>query len=199
MKATTMLEKVGKIYQLIVHNENHVQIKLANGKKHNLWPMKEGGIKLQLAGMRDSKIYHDLNKLLSVLEKYDYQKHSDHSRLIELQRLVGKVTNGDAVYCDAGFLSNGKLSKIAVIRVTGPEIDLHVRHSDDYESSLDAEIGAIKFALSKFPSAQIIYSDCEQAVANIREIFPEHARRVRWISRINNRDADKFANMRGGD
>lgn len=198
MRENSLLEAIAKEYDLIVRTEHHVQIKLSNDKYHNFWPLYWGGLRVQFAGMGKSVIYNNADHLLKKLKGYNYS-HSDYT---QLQQII-KKTKGreEGIYCDAGFKQRDgkKISKLAVIRLKEDQVDLHVRTRFDIESNVDAEYEAILLATGLFwNESMIIYSDCESAVnryvANCKSVSLDG--KVQWIGRKENKEADKFANLR---
>lgn len=196
--AMRMLEILAQHYSLITRNQHHVQIRLDGTKYHNIWLIhRANGLKVQFYGQNGTRMFYNPDQLLSLLKKYDYKTESDLAKLIELDRLSSKIIKGkDGVYCDAGFKDGA--AKLAVIRVFGNEIDLSVRHSENFATSIEAEIAALKFAIRKFPNAQIYFSDCKAAVEEINGFYisGEEIVQAIWINREYNTVADNYANLR---
>ncbi len=195
MNSSQILEIIGSQYPLIVRTECHVQIQLDKGKYHNFWPTRDG-LKVRLYGMQDTNIYHNPEKLLRKLKVYNYKTDSDLSQMQYLERLLIKFKAAErgGVFCDAGF-KDGQ-SKIAVIRIHEGDTDMHIRHSLNCNTNIEAEVLAIKVALNLYPNAPEIFSDCKPAVEDIVVAFPHLETVVKWIGREQNRDADKLANLR---
>jgi hypothetical protein len=79
--------------------------------------------------------------------------------------------------------------RIAIIRRTALETDVHVRHVD-CQSASEAEDLGIKLAVQMFPGDEPIYNDNQHAVTL-------NAPRALWLRREQNKEADELSNLRG--
>ena len=194
MNPLEMLKAVGQRFPLIIRNQYHAQIRIREKLYHNIW-VTHYGLKVQFCGNRRSQVHQNLNKLLDRLAEYDYSADSDLAMMSNLEKLIARVKGKSGVFCDAGF-KEGK-SKLAAIRIFEYEIDLYVRESEAYATNTEAEIGAIRLALKRFPDAPEIFSDSVAAICELEMLneVPNH-QRLRWIGRDSNTKADHFANLR---
>lgn len=193
-----MLEEIGREFRLIVRNEFHIQIEHAKKSYTDIWPMKQGGLKVRLKGKHrwDMVYAQNFSDFMKRLRQFNYTADTDYARMKELENLMTKFNGKVGIFCDAGWKS-GK-ARIAVVRLLiGGGMDVHIREDLEYPNVNEAELSALKFAYSLYPLSTDLNSDSQNAVERFNTM---HSKSIaRWVDRSGNKEADKLSNMRGLD
>lgn len=182
-RAVNALRQAG--FPLKVHNQYHVHVLTADGAKHNLWFTK-AGYKFQRAGDRHAKEV-SLPQLMAALRGFDAAA-TDLAAMHAVRELTHRVPIKQGIYADAGFRRKDGLARLAVVHLTGNDVDVHVRHVPA-KNNEEAEDLAVRLALTLFPGDEPVYNDNANIVA-------KHPRAV-WVPRKDNREADVVAHLRG--
>ena len=179
-----LIKELGKEYEVIVNTPHHVQIPCLKGK-HNIWFTKTGLITFQPAGQREGHCTTP-KALKEELKHFDYAK-TDQGKMEEVIAFIRNVPIKEGIFVDAGW-KDGR-GRIAIIRINSGNIDVYVRPVK-CKSAFEAEDMGIKMAARSYPGDEPIFNDCKAAVE-------KNAPRAKWLSREQNKDADKLSNLRG--
>lgn len=178
MNPKAMIDALGAKYQLIVRTQYHVQIAVQGGY-HDLWITKQG-LRVKLYGQRENNFIIDIDALFARLAGYNY----DVTDQAALMAMIRKAGSKKGIFVDAGF-KNGNC-RLSVVSIHDDGMDICVRNTKA-QTSNDAEKMAIELAMQLHPDDRTIFTDCQGLEGG----------RVKWLSRKSNKEADKFASMKG--
>lgn len=185
MNKKEFLEELNKNYPVSVHTEYHMTIPAGSGK-HNIWLTNIGVIKFKPAGSSKVSVYSDFKAVLNKLKTYVFA-NTDLAHMRSLSSLLKEIEGKTGIFVDAGW-KEGK-AKISVVKAhANGDLDITVR-CITAKNNVEAERRAIFKASTMYPGDEPIYTDCKTAVS------AKHPRAV-WVPRKQNKDADRFGNMR---
>ena len=189
---------------VLVRSPHHIQVKQLSAI-HNLWIDSAHVVKYKLADQAGkAKIASSHKQLLRAIGRHDHDGTDlvNMRKALELSELINSAKAAlplcgltRAVFVDAGI--KGHRAQIGVVHVAIEADGEHVRAESrpcQAENSTAAEEAAIEHAVAWADPDDIIFSDNQSAVDRARKKYGD---RIRWLSRKQNRVADKLANLRG--
>jgi len=189
---------------VVVRSPHHVQVK-RNSAVHNLWIDSGHVVKYKLADQAGkATVAFSRQQLLRAISQHDGEVTDlvNMRRALDLSELIDSAKASlplcgvsRAVFVDAGI--KGNRAQIGVVHVAIEADGEHVRAESrpcQAKNSTAAEEAAIEYAVGWAGASDLIFSDNQSAVDRARK---KHGDRVRWLSRKQNRAADRLANLRG--